>query len=110
MGIWGGHINLNWGFFARLMRVCFFGGEVRCFGTRFLGNRNTHGQNGREVNPGPYLCWANEPSVSMSTASSGYANIPNSGTSRPCSSTSLLTRMDFMAFTALKATKVKPKA
>src|SRR5208282_2854633 len=44
------------------------------------------------------------------TASSGYAGIPNSGTSRPSSSTSGATRMLFTLLTDQKTTYVAPNA
>src|SRR5262249_29794484 len=44
------------------------------------------------------------------TMSSGYAGIPNSGTSSPSSSTAAETRRGRTAFTSLKTTKVAPKA
>src|SRR6185436_7559361 len=48
--------------------------------------------------------------ASATVTSSGYAGMPNSGTSRPSSSTSLATRMLLMALTALNTTKVMPNA
>jgi hypothetical protein len=50
------------------------------------------------------------PVANISTASSGYASIPNSGTSSPVSSTSLLTRIERTALTALNTTNVSPNA
>jgi DNA-binding response OmpR family regulator len=50
------------------------------------------------------------PVVSTCTGSSGYASMPNSGMSRPSSSTSRGTRIDFTAFTPLKTTYVKTNA
>src|SRR5271169_1904712 len=65
------------------------------------------------TSPDPYAprcCAACDPGPNISTASSGYASMPNSGTSKPESSTSRVTRIERHAFTSEKTMYVNPSA
>src|SRR3984885_1813795 len=58
----------------------------------------------------PRCCAACDPAPNISTASSGYANMPNSGTSSPDNSTSRVTRIERHAFSSENTTYVNPSA
>src|SRR5262245_1938190 len=59
---------------------------------------------------GPDLGLEETVQASAGMTSSGYAGMPNSGTSRPSSSTSTGTRIVFIASTVLNTAKVAPNA